>query len=326
MVDWCISTLSSVMDQSDDIFCEIADNVAGINLIIKTILLIKCRNTRHTIMKTTLFKRIILDQRTAGLWIIPMLRAGEEFSSRCIDYFQMLSASTCSCYIGRKRMADPSDVEMFQNSRSLVYKRVGKSKYFIPSLCILSNEEKTRAAKTSVIKEIIETAVNDRFVFSIFRNDIFQLISLLISFRTVCFAYGIITTIPEAKTLRDEGVIFETIWTDVYMCVAVSFYLVMRKISQSLSLMSISTRIFLKTFISTWYIQITTITMTFVSIGLIIARNKDSVAWVLSITTGLMWISIIYLVQRLVKPMHHFTIVWKMVSFDKMHFVLIVTK
>ena len=182
------------MDQSDDlIFYEIADNVASVNFIVKTILLIQCRNTRHTIMKTTLFKRIILDQRTAGLWTIPMLRAGQQFSSRCIDYFQMLSTSTCACYIGRKRMPDPSDVEMFQNSRSLVYKRLGKSKYFIPSLCLLSSDEKKRAAKTSIVKEIIENAVNDRFVFSIFRNDIFQLISLLISFRTVCFASGIVT-------------------------------------------------------------------------------------------------------------------------------------
>ena len=117
--------------------------------------------------------------------------------------------------------------------------------------------------------------------------------------------------------------IFETLWTDLYNCAAVSIYLVMRKISQSLSLMSISHGIFLKTFVTTWYIQIATITMTFVSVGVVLARDTDSKAWILAITIGLMWISIIYLVQRLVKPMHHFTIVWKMVSFENFSLLLL---
>ena len=124
-------------------------------------------------------------------YVIFIFVAGEQFSSRCIDYFQMVSMSTVANFIGKKRMADPSDIELFHKCRSLVYKRIGKSKYFIPSLCLLSPDEKKIAAQTSVIKEIIATAVNDRFVFSIFRNDIFQLLSLLISFRIVSFTAGV---------------------------------------------------------------------------------------------------------------------------------------
>jgi len=310
MVEWAILMLSSAMDQhGDHIFCAIADSVASIPFLVKTILLIECRNMRHKILSTTLFKRVILDKRTAGLWLVPMLRVGEPFSMRCIDYFELVSNSTVTNFIGRKRMADPFDIEMFQTSRSLVYKQIGKSKLFIPSLCLASTDEKTRAAKTIVIKEILEDALNDKFTLSLFRNDIFMLISLLISFRVLAFNAGVAATIPEANDLMQEGLLFPSNHTNIAICFAIILYLVLRKISQSISLYSISFSILWRTAVNTWLVQIVTIIMACISLFSIVMNKVDKNAWVLSITGGFMWLSIVYLLQRIIKPMYLFTIV-----------------
>jgi len=68
MVDIAISLFSSELNFRDVEICnKVVVNVASIPFIVKTILLIEDNDTRHRVMDTSLFKRIILNPRSVGL-------------------------------------------------------------------------------------------------------------------------------------------------------------------------------------------------------------------------------------------------------------------
>ena len=267
MAMWSIMILTNIMDtQRGEIFEKIANAVVNIAFFVKIILLIECRNTRHKIMATSLFKRVIIDCRTAGLWLIPMLNVGQcVYADRCIDYFNLISTATVAHYIGRKRTASPSDIDNFQNEQAQLFNRIGQSNFFIPALCILSKDEKERAGKTKVIRHIVEEAASDRFVHTIFCNDILMLLSLMISFRVTSFNNGVMATIREARVLYYEGNLFRSQKYELILCLLICSYFFMRKASQSICLISIRTRVFLDALFNTWLLQLSATTMASVS-------------------------------------------------------------
>ena len=314
--EWSIMMLTTAMDsQGGEIFDKISHAVASIAFFVKTVLLIQCINTRHKIMATSLFKRVIIDRRTAGLWLIPMLSAGRcLYAGRCIDYFNFISAATVAQFIGRKRKVNPSDMVNFQNAQIDVFNRIGQSNHFIPSLCLLSGDEKERAGKTKVIRHIIDAAVSDKFVNTLFCNDILMLISLMISFRVVSFNNGVMATIPQSRILYEEKKLFTNQKEDLTLCLLICSYFYMRKASQSISIISISKRLFLSTLFMDWSVQITSITMALVSSIMLMSGTYQDMSLQLAITMGLLWLTLIYLLQRVLKPVFLFTISAKQVS------------
>ena len=316
MAMWSIMMLTNIMDtHGGKIFERIANAVANIAFFVKTVLLIECRNTRHKIMATSLFKRAIIDRRTAGLWLIPMLNVGEcVYADRCIDYFNLISATTVAHYIGRKRTAKPSDIESFQNEKILLFTRIGQSNFFIPALCILSKDQKERAGKTKVIRHIVEEAANDRFVHTIFCNDIFMLLSLMISFRVISYNNGVMATISQARILYYEGDLFQSQVFELILCLLICSYFFMRKASQSICLISVCKKVFFDALVNTWLLQLTTITMAAVSCFMLIFDVYKDMGILLSITMGLLWMTLIYLLERVIKPIFLFSIASKQVS------------
>ena len=266
-------------------------------------------------MATSLFKRVIIDRRTAGLWLIPMLRVEKcLYADRCIHYFNLISNATVAQYIGRKRTANPSDKESFQNEQIMLFNRIGQSNFFIPALCQMPKDEKERAGKTKVIRHIVDEAANDRFVHTIFRNDILMLLSLMISFRIISFNNGVMATISEARVLYYDGDLFQSHEFELILCLCICSYFFMRKASQSACLISVSKKVFWNALMHTWLLQLAAITMATVSCFMMMFGAYDNMGLLLSITMGLLWMTLIYLLERVIKPIFLFSIASKQVS------------
>ena len=317
MVDIAISLFSSELNFRDVEICKVAVNVASIPFIVKTILLIEDNDTRHRVMDTSLFKRIILHPRSVGLWMISLLRAGGIYSTRCVDYLQKVNDLNVENLIGRHRKANPSDIDEFQSNRRLVRESIAKNnKYFITSLALLPQEERSRAFNIKMVNEIIEDEVSDSFVKCIYINDILMLLALILSVRTVLYVNGLVNMIPVLQANRKKGLLIPT-KNDIICIKIIVVYFIARIYSKVKSLLSVSFHVCMMNLLSSTWLLIVAMIMT-----LIVSSKLEVVGYFttdliyISITMGFLWVCLIQYLGYLSKSIHLFTSTIRYVSID----------
>lgn len=323
MVDLAFSILSYELDYGDeDISMDIVANISSVHFFVKSVLLIEDKDARHRIMNSSLFKRIILEPKVVGLWMIPMIRTKGIFASKCIDYFQLVNDSDVFDYIGRNKKPNPSDIKKFQTQRKSVSEKIGKNPHLLPSLPKLAREDKVRVSKMEIIQDIVNEQYSCRFVKSFIINDIVMLIALIIQFRSFTLSNGIMTTLPQLRDYIFEHKLFPDVKYELFAMFEICVYFMIRICSQSISILAVSLSVFIKSFLVNSLHLVITIVMTLIVCGMIITGGfpLESHCYLLSITMGLMWISLILKVGDLSKEIAIFLscvkyMIWKLLWF-----------
>ena len=309
MVDLAISTFSYVLNHSFDpsILSEIVSSVSSVSFFVKSILLIEDNDERFRIVNSSLFKRIILEPKVAGLWLIPMIKTKGIFASRVIDYFQLIDKSSVNDFVGYKRKVNPSDIRCFRTKRELLMKEIEKNKYLIPALTLLCEKEKTRVSKIKIIQNLMHHEVSCRFVRCLLVNDIVMLLSLILLFRQVTLSNGISSTLPKLYQYYGNE-LFHGSKYEIGAIIVICLYFFIRICSQSMSLLSISFRVYSTAFLQNWACLIIAIIMTLTTCGMMLSNDffLEDQQYLLSITMGMIWLSFILYLRHVSKHVHIF--------------------
>lgn len=151
----------------------VADKIASIQSLLKTVLAITDNNSRSEILKMTIFRKVLVKKEALGLWIVKMLMGSKTDASRVIDYFELLSSpkalSNASQSVGQDFIDHLSNIDGI-----------------IPSLNKLSGTEKLRASSTKIVQQLLSSCFKDPILIAITFVDVSFHILLLSSY-TVYF-------------------------------------------------------------------------------------------------------------------------------------------
>ena len=130
-----------------------------------------------------------------------------------------------------------------------------------------------------------------------------MLISLILLFRSVTFSNGILSSTP--KILEQQEEYFPDTKYELYAIVAICLYFFIRICSQSISILAVSLRVFITEFLVNSIVMVTTFVMTLTVCSMFFANDYflESHHYLLSITIGLMWISLILYTRNLSKTL-----------------------
>lgn len=135
----------------------------------KTVLLIQDdgNDSRDKLLKSSLFRRLLLCPEVVGYWIVPMLRHKGIPSQRAVDFLPIVSHTSVKDYVGRFANVLPADVKEFEEARRSVFQEFSSLSGPIISLLILDDEEQERAVSACVIWYTMRERLTRPFVVAL---------------------------------------------------------------------------------------------------------------------------------------------------------------
>lgn len=163
---------------------NLAQNLASIPLLLKTVLLLESKHTRTFIMDCTAIRRALLCADTIGPWLTSMIRYKKGTSGEvAIDFLRTLSKLSIDDFVGDYRKALPHDEKLFREAKLEVYKAVEAIGDMIPSLLIAGERATDEAVTTPLVWFVMNRRLATPFTVSLGVTDFKLHIVALLSFR-----------------------------------------------------------------------------------------------------------------------------------------------
>ena len=219
----------------------LAENIAKIPYLLKTILLLESIITRKLILESTVIKRAILCHQMIGPWMTSMLRRGGSSSKAVVDCLVLISKISVDDYVGSFRTLLPVDEEQFQKAKLQVYTAIEELGEIIPSLVVLTDDEIQRAVTTPIIWRIMNRSLTRPFIVGLAVTDFGLHTTLMLAFRSEIIPVMSATGDSKIHMVKSTGVIF-------FVCV----HFLLRRFFEAVAVSKISKSILKKYMLDAW--------------------------------------------------------------------------
>ena len=120
----------------------IAKSIADIPNVLKTVFLVDDTDKRQWASRCSIIERVCFCSQSTGDWVSNMIKRGSDPSRRAVDYLVQVSGLTATDYVGPGRSPRLNDTEAYERDRNKVFAALENASPLIPSLTVLSPEEK----------------------------------------------------------------------------------------------------------------------------------------------------------------------------------------
>lgn len=176
---------------------------------------------------TTLFRRIVMSEKSIGPWLCGMLQSTKKgVANRALQYLVFLSDTLEANPKGWGTQSAKSSSNLLNTSsaaHSDLHDKVGELEGFIPSLLALDERRIEEAATTLVVRQVLDRMISRPFAVSIVLLDSIFLTLLIISFRAACKIF---------LTGGTNGALY---W--IYVANSCTFYFIIRELGKGITIM-----------------------------------------------------------------------------------------
>jgi hypothetical protein len=217
---------------------SIVSAVASIPSLMKTLLLLNDNDpVKSRVFNLSVVRRAISSKYTIGNWIVYMLEAVDPIvARRGVDYLEILSEDEDeNTLIPSTKRVRFAGTQLSPAARAGLYYKVSRLDYFLPAILALEDTaEVDRAAKTKLLRHILDKELGSRATLTMAFFDVFFLLMLLVSFQMM--VYNVV-----------EGGGYSLKYTVTsYLSMTGIIYAILRKFGQMSSMIKISKQAFVE--------------------------------------------------------------------------------
>jgi len=235
---WRAGSAPVMSGASEWIANYLVSSVASIPSLMKTLLLLNDSDpVKARVFNLSIIRRAISSKYTIGNWLVYMLEAVDPVvARRGVDYLEILSEDEDENALipSTKRMRF-AGTQLSPSQRAALYYKVSKLDYFLPAILALEDTaEVDRAAKTKLLRHILDKELGSRPTLTMAFFDLFFLLTLLVTFQMS--VYHVI-----------EGAAQNTQYMTTYFLSLIGIlYAILRKFGQMSSMIKISRQAFVE--------------------------------------------------------------------------------
>ena len=232
------STPVMMSGDSEWIANSLVSSVASIPSLMKTLLLLNDSDpVKARVFNLSIVRRAISSKYTIGNWLVYMLEAVDPVvARRGVDYLEILSEDEDeNALIPSTKRVRFAGTQLSPSQRAALYYKVSRLDYFIPAILALEETaEVDRAAKTKLLRHILDKELGSRPTLTMAFFDLFFLLILLVAFQMS--AYHVI-----------EGAAQNSQYMTTYFLSLIGIlYAILRKFGQMSSMIKISKQAFVE--------------------------------------------------------------------------------
>lgn len=204
----------------------------------KTLLLLSDNDpVKSRVFNLTIVRRVISSKYTIGNWLVYMLEAVDPIvARRGVDYLEILSEDEDeNTLIPSTKRVRFAGTQLSPVARAGLYYKVSQLDYFLPAILALEDtSEVDRAAKTKLLRHILDKELGSRATLTMAFFDIFFLLLLIVTFQMS--VYHVI-----------EGYGQDVKYTTTFFLSMIGvLYAILRKFGQMSSMIKISRQAFVE--------------------------------------------------------------------------------
>ena len=235
---WRAGSAPVVPGDSEWIANSLVSSVASIPSLMKTLLLLNDSDpVKARVFNLSIIRRAISSKYTVGNWLVYLLEAVDPVvARRGVDYLEILSEDEDeNALIPSTKRVRFAGTQLSPSQRAALYYKVSKLDYFLPAILALEETaEVDRAAKTKLLRHILDKELGSRPTLTMAFFDIFFLLVLLVAFQMS--AYHVID--GEAQNTK--------YMTTYFLSLTGILYAILRKFGQMSSMIKISRQAFVE--------------------------------------------------------------------------------
>lgn len=217
---------------------SIVSSVASIPSFMKTLLLLNDSDpVKSRVFNLSVVRRAISSKYTIGNWLVYMLEAVDPIvARRGVDYLEILSEDEDeNALIPSTKRVRFAGTQLSPANRAALYYKVSRLDYFLPAILALEDtEEVDRAAKTKLLRHILDKELGSRATLTMAFFDLFFLLLLLTCFQMMVY-----------NVVEGGGYSLKYVVTS-YLSMTGVIYAILRKFGQMSSMIKISKQAFVE--------------------------------------------------------------------------------
>jgi hypothetical protein len=266
----------SAIELQEALCCQVATDLPK---LFPTILFVEPEQERRRILELPFIRRLSIEPKTVGPWLVFMMRQKGLLSRRAVDYLLLLSEckySQSMLNVQNENTLSQEHKQVFEEKKKEVFQVISNMGDFILSFAVLEDDEVHRATSGNAIWHIMHQGLRRPFVFGMVLIDFILHITLMISFRadvTMTMETGFLEKVPSTVNTGKHS----TIRLSNFICrpfsrspllIAIIFFFLVRKISEGLALWNISNSVFRAHVCDFWHL------FDLISIVLVVTANS----------------------------------------------------
>jgi len=217
---------------------SLVSTVASIPSLMKTLLLLNDSDpVKSRVFHLSIVRRVISSRYTVGNWLVYMLEAVDPVvARRGVDFLEILSEDEDeNALIPSTRRVRFAGTQLAPAARAALYYKVSKLDYFLPAILALEEtSEVDRAAKTKLLRHILDKELGSRPTLTMAFFDVFFLLMMLVTFQMSVY-HVVEGGSQDAKYL-----------TTYFLSMFGVLYAILRKFGQMSSMIKISRQAFVE--------------------------------------------------------------------------------
>ena len=217
---------------------SLVSSIATIPSFMKTLLLLSDNDpVKSRVFNLTIVRRVISSKYAIGNWLVYMLEAVDPIvARRGVDYLEILSEDEDeNALIPSTKRVRFAGTQLSPMARAGLYYKVSQLDYFLPAILALEDtSEVDRAAKTKLLRHILDKELGSRATLTMAFFDVFFLLLLLVTFQMS--VYHVVEGF-------EQDVKYTTTFFLSMVCV---LYAILRKFGQMSSMIKISRQAFVE--------------------------------------------------------------------------------
>ncbi|KAK1741874.1 hypothetical protein QTG54_007447 [Skeletonema marinoi] len=235
---WRAGSAPLMSGDSQWIANSLVSSVASIPSLMKTLLLLNDSDpVKARVFNLSIIRRAISSKYTIGNWLVYMLEAVDPVvARRGVDYLEILSEDEDeNALIPSTKRVRFAGTQLSPSQRAALYYKVSKLDYFLPAILALEETaEVDRAAKTKLLRHILDKELGSRPTLTMAFFDLFLLLVLLVTFQMS--AYHVVDGAAQNSQYM----------TTYFLSLIGILYAILRKFGQMSSMIKISRQAFIE--------------------------------------------------------------------------------
>lgn len=164
----------------------LAQNIAEIPGLLRTVLLIESKETRSFIVECSAMRRAFFCPEIIGPWLTSMMRYTKGTSlDVALDFLKALSRLKVEDHVGGYRKAQPADEKEFHSAKRKIFKAVDNLGDVIPTLLIAGEDATNKAVATPLVCFIMNRQMMTPFTVGTGIGEFLLHLCLILVFRQV---------------------------------------------------------------------------------------------------------------------------------------------
>jgi len=217
---------------------SLVSSIATIPSFMKTLLLLSDNDpVKSRVFNLSIVRRVISSKYTIGNWLVYMLEAVDPIvARRGVDYLEILSEDEDeNILIPSTKRVRFAGTQLTPMARAALYYKVSKLDYFLPAILALEDtSEVDRAAKTKLLRHILDKELGSRATLTMCFFDLFFLLLLMVTFQM---------SVYHVVDGKGPDVLYTTTF---FLSMIGVLYAILRKFGQMSSMIKISRQAFVE--------------------------------------------------------------------------------